>query len=1288
MRVVSDNTKLQPVISASSSLTGYSPELAIDNDGTTQWVSGTSDTTPYLQLDLGKIIRVYRIEIDFSNSNPASAPGTRTGQYGYLLSTDNPNDTNYGLSQLSGKSAWDTVASFTAPTFSGNTGTVVVQLPVAKAGRYWQIYWPNAVGAGQSLGIWEVRMYADTVVSETSSRADINGVMFTDQTNDLLEVVVQEQISKAISSATLKLNNKNSKWLSTQFPSGSVCRVWIDGVQKLYGTLIEFIPTYDTSGWVIDVTIHDWADSLVNNTLYQAWVATPIADNTKTNDIIAQGPNSILGMTLNSVGARVINSNGVLQAAGGANTVFYLKANNEAAWTTLQKLGAAALDGDWIIQNPGFDQGNVNTSTIGAGLSDTDGRWFSDVTSTSFKATVRDNGAGYPAPSALLDTTAVSAGGAIVSTLTNFHVPTVNYLGQLNIGQASLTYDGNFNNDTRYLYAEIFQPVLTSVSDLNQEGSLSAMAFFGPILTVDPNSTGTPSSYSQIFDFIVECSPSPGLSRRMHYLFGDKGYQGQIGASFPPPTTPYDAYFSPSLSAGGQTYFYADGTISNSSPSGVAEYLSTNFYADYAQVFGTIQANSDTVVSIRVRSIPFQDISGAEQQYTQKVWIDNVIMRTTGKVPPVQYDFNVTTDSNGNATLNWFPRPRPGVDLGYRHLDSSNNLYLYSIFPESDLNNINQFKFTKSDIYRTKTDIVLRGQQARAAQDGVRIDASLITSDQTYLGGVSPPHGSAFPVVEVQDQLNMGLFGRRMVQATDRSTNVLDLSRNAIAKFNQTQSPEQRGIITCKGNANLTPGYCVYIGSDSPDIAGWYYIQSTEHRWDKSGYITTVTLEDDRFRFANEFSRIQADASVVLAGSASPLKVKTYSKIGANVAGATYNSQSLGNISGHTWQYTQDQDVIRLPYNFIPELSAITHLTVTTTRLSGLEAYGGQGPSDYIIGVAGTFSAATGWDQNVPVKTFGANADEITLSLAPSGINTVSQVAQRFVMPNSSSGRLLFQLVGRIDSTTSVASNVYLNAAIVADSASPNTGQAPTAQSLLTPGSTIPTLSWIGGEVLNLGGLIHVGGPTPAPTQGGWKQIPFNKLGVTSSKFSWTGIFIEMEAPVGSQGFAPGQAYWLVITPSSVGYNFHLGGYHNAAPANEYALSQLYNNSAWGPLFGGDGQTSDVLYCQFWTQQALTSAGGVGLGTGNKLTIWDPYTGNAENSYVPTPGADQQFGLIDFPTYVLARKNSIGQVDVSFPMSVGGSTGPPSGVLSDSTLTNNYRSYGRHDYAARIVYIE
>jgi hypothetical protein len=1236
MKVVYDPSVLQPTATASSSSsTTTGPENAIDGNTTTFWESalGDSDTVgPWVQVDLTRLLKVYNIQITFDSIEVPSQL--------VVLSSDAPTDANYGTYPTSSSSAFDLIATI-VPI---NNGTNTISLANGKVARYWRFQSTTQT----QIRIKDITIYATSNIGNTTSRLNINGTMFYDGGNDLIKSNIFEQVSKGINSVQFTINNKDGKYLSANYPVGSSCRAWIDGVQKLLGTLIEFIPLFSpVQGLIIEGTIHDDGDYLVNNTLFQAWAGAAIADNTAKNDIIAQGANSILGMTTNSVGAQVINSGGVQQTTGGINTPFYQKADHIDAWKMLQNLQKRAVSGAWVLQNTGFDLGSVTTATLGLGLSSSDGFWTSYQTAAKFGGSVRDNSQGNPAPSGVLDTTAVVAGGVLSASLSNYGTG----LSSTN------TYDGNIKNDTYYLFAEIFQPCLVNVADLNQTMSLS---FF---ITENPGNVS-----NDIWDIIIETIPSPGVTRRYHYLMNyTSTHPGAVGSSTPANTA---------------TDYY-NTTLTSGSP------INRNFYSDYNSAFSAFPGNaagSDVIIAVRIRLLPFQNLAS---QNSNKVYVDNFSITPIAgvNIPPVQYDFNVGVGANGKSTLNWFPQPRAGVDLNYRHLDSSNNLKWFKAFPDSDLNNISDFKFTKGDLYRTKTDVTVHGNQIKTVNDGAQYDASLATSDIQYLAGQNPPHGSPFLTASIKSSVDQAQYGRRVTQLKVNDSNFSDLSRTAIAQYNSMRTAEQRALVTAKGNANLTPGYVVYVQSDFSDIQGYYYIVTAEHRWDETGYETVLTLQDDRFRFANDFAKVQADIANVFT-TAPALKSKTYIKKGANLAGATSPGNSNKSNTSHLWQYSQDQDVIRLPYNFLPELSTITNVRVTCTRMLGLEGIGTEVvPGDWEpVG-----DTATGWDQTITINNHPAGSTNKEVQI------TVQQlVAQRFVMPVVSSGRLLFRLNGRIPTTASLT-GTYLQAAVVQDSASSGTPNPFLTGQAFSASGTPAVFGWLGSVIVN--GLFGTP-PSAAPVLGGWKNIPFaniHQAGTDAEDDTVANdkdLFIEIENAA-QGGFVPNQIYWLVLKASSGGQNVWLQYQNNTGQYLNYFAAKQTNGvgTAWASLGGAFGD--NALFGNFYTQEALTSAGAAGEGAGNKATLWDPYTGNAFPFTAPKSaangsllGTDQQYSVSEFPSYIVARKNGFGQVDVSFVVSVGGAKGPPGATPEVPPDANGYKSYGRCDYACTVTYFE
>jgi len=531
----------------------------------------------------------------------------------------------------------------------------------------------------------------------------------------------------------------------------------------------------------------------------------------------------------------------------------------------------------------------------------------------------------------------------------------------------------------------------------------------------------------------------------------------------------------------------------------------------------------------------------------------------------------------------------------------------------------------------------------------------------------------------------MAQFGRRVTQKEVPQTNVSDLARDSIASWNNTRGVEQRADVICKGNANLTPGYAVYVDSDYSDIKGWYYIVTAEHRWDDMGYVTHLQLQDDKFRVANEFARLQANISTVL-NQAPIIKNKSFTKQGANLGGCTIpnlgtsglSTFGVGNNSRldteHTWIYqSMDADQLRLPFNFLPELAAITKVRVITTRLLSTEGVGSFNPPTGI----GTKSDGTGDGTNLPIPGFDTATDPVTGSTNTEyEVNGNNWVAQRFAVGTTSVGTLLFDFFCRRPSPNNQPKS-NLKIAVYNDINPSNVGG--------SPGSA---QSWIPGLTNYVYDSLAQPGAGLTNQQGQWKLIPYNAIiqsgpgNVQTPAANQDHMFVELTL---GKPFVPNQIFWVVMYVDGAGSLFFKRN-DGVTLSNNYIATSSDAGKTWS-LQSTGGATQSNLHFWWWPSLSLTSAGDTANGNGNGLTVWDTYTGSGQPAVPIVTGTGQIASSIDFPTFVIARKNSFGQVDVSFPASAGGSTNIWTGPTG-SAATAGYRPYGRWDYIANVTYLE
>ncbi len=1261
---------IQPVVTASSSNGAQTPDLAVDGDTSTYWESN-NETNPYIQIDLTMILSVDRVVITFDSVNRPSSFN--------ILTTDNPTDQEYG--QFSG--AFDLQRGSLTPVTGDNVYTWT-----AKNFRYLRI---QMNGTGQ-MRIKEIGVWAPTgIIQRTVSRMKINttglstpATYFTNQGADLIEVHLDEgpvgDRSEHINQVTFKLNNANisslgvitDKYLQTNYPTGSRTIVWLDGVLKLFGNLVEFIPDYGKGGFFVNGTVRDFGEFLINQKRRQAWAGVTYSDQNAASDVISGGINSLLGMCINSAGSRYFpgrfdnsgNSLGYTNIAStlaGPNTVQYLKSNNVPIWTMIGKIADAALDGAWTIQDPTITR--TSQTNIAQSGTITNGYWTGYKTNSQYSVLIGGNDAGGIAGATIDVTAGLIPGGAGGPAPGLNNSPT-------NIGGVLSPYDGSLANEKNLVYAEIIQPCFVKIAQLNQSASLSASIDFGNknvFITVDN------SNKSQAADMIVETIAVSGETRRLHYLFPALGTGGATTCSPPtnsptPPDTQTDGYLT-SFSRGG---------------------ASTNLYADYLAKFP--DGANDIVTTIRVRVVPMvPDLSvivcGGIALASITVTSLSLTPFSGTKTPPVRYDYYVTTTLSAGTLvpdLAFFPRPRPGVDntifvpgltsVGGRLLDDTNTIRFYTDFPRSDLNNMESFRISQADLYTTKNEMTATGTSTIEVANNQQIPAR----DATYLNGAPPYHGRGPPQVTIFDANSMATSGRRTDSIDIGSPDPSEVTRAALSAFNQTNTAITRGVVKTRGNPYLSPGFVVFLDSSFSNIAGYWYIISAKHDWTVDGYFTELTVSNDRFRFSSELLKLQLD--IFNAGfqasntqGTGSKEQKAFGKTGADLDGIE--------TSPYVEQNSIGQPSLRFPLWFVPEFSCIKRVNVTTTRLM----------DKIVAGIPGGFSFGFGgWDVANPYISGWSGAtteDKINPNSAPGP----SFLAQRVVLPvtATSSARMLIRIEGRIPNGQSFTPNTYLQMALYNETQ---------AYQGLTPENIIVFIPALFNAALRNSPNVFQNPYVPLGA-GGWINVPFSAIQQAGTDAIEGGantnhIYAEFE---NQNLFIPGQVYWLVMKTISANGNLYIQTKDNAVNTNGYSLPMSQSNTGaagsgaanWASLATGNHTAQLVAY----PQKALSSitvtaktnsvgTGGQGYGTPVNLIIYEPvsgkgYAARSVHTY------EQTLSVIDFPTATIARRNSRGDVDVAFPASVGDQL---PGYRSPGVGAPGGQNIARWDYTVDVQY--
>ncbi len=135
--------------------------------------------------------------------------------------------------------------------------------------------------------------------------------------------------------------------------------------------------------------------------------------------------------------------------------------------------------------------------------------------------------------------------------------------------------------------------------------------------------------------------------------------------------------------------------------------------------------------------------------------------------------------------------------------------------------------------------------------------------------------------------------------------------------------------------------------------------------------------------------------------------------------------------------------------------------------------------------------------------------------------------------------------------------------------------------------------------------------------------------------------------------FAPLTPVWFVLSATSG------GKCHVACDTNIFSDKSNYamrrdSILGWVAIPGGGTLYRQQLVGRVRLQRGLSSAGeafsGENLGSG--LTAWDPLTGKAY-PFTSTAGNSQKVATVDFPTAIIARKDSHGHIAVGIVCSAG-----------------------------------
>jgi hypothetical protein len=1251
--------------------------MAIDGNVNNYWESN-SESSPWIAVDMTKILRVYQVDITFDTVN---APTSF-----YIQSTDNPNDSSYGQND----GAWDTLQTDYNPKSGKNS--YLIPSRSQQEFRYLRI---KMVGTGV-MRIKEIAIWAATTTQGTTTRFKIGPNYITTASHDIMMVTLTEgPISDKCNEVNFKLNNKNEKYLQSNYPLGSPFTLWIDGVLKLFGTLSLFTPHYDTSGFIIDGQAKDYGDFMLNQTVRQAWASLTPSDPTQANDIISTGPSSILGLVTTSTGSRLFPGQptgypNIQSTAASPNFIPYFKSKNRDAWSLFKDLKVQAVDGAWGVQNGLFNQPQTLQTSVTVNNTISDGYWF------AYNTTITSVGS-----SDSLTGNVASVGTAFAKTV----VDQYDIVTQLNNDQESIYgtyfnadqpaqykrqypyYDGGIAAEGQYVYSELYQPVLFLVSQIsNSSSSITVSEQLTPSSSdYNPQNASalTPDyfEWEGVADIIIEGIALSGQVRRLHYVWANIGVtddndpddmQRSFFSSLEVPNTQFTG-FPDKMTPTGQDS--QDGYILPSTDdfstffTGVT--WNRNLYLDWISKFGS-SSTTDTITALRARVFPFIDkeqnysytpnVIATQPQFTTglKITQFNITLNSSVKNPPRQFDFFASSTTSSGTTVpdfQWFSQPRLGIDTN-RNLDDTNTIRIYTDFPRSDLNTLISFDIMP-DPYTVKNESFAVGSPSYVLPQNFQVNAR----DPNYLIGLPPWHGTNTPKFDVSSVTSMATLGRRKV-GTDITGTIQDTARTAIGTLNSSLTTPNRVTIKTRGNANLTPGQVVYLDSSYVAPKGYWYIVSTTHSWTVNGYETEITASTDKLRFSTELVRLQQQVyasafvgnSPSIANQTGTTKTATFSKYAADMNGVEITQNPEQSPSG--------QPSVRFPYNFLPEFAHVKRIQVSTTRLLAPLQHGFTGQGTTGIGILGNKNTYFGWDTG---NTFGDGSFESPAQYFD--CNDGNQFAQRFVSTTSANSfRLDF---AAYLSNLNYGSGSTLVVTVYTDQQKAGAGPIPAnANWGLFVG---PGLYALGGLILGAFGVTNSKLERPTMTGSTSVIIPFGNLSQTSVG---AGGSLQTSVELNLQQIMPaGTPFWVGFATQSAGgtnVKLLLSGDGNRQPS---ATATTGNN--WTSNSAPGGPTSQLASTMYPTL-CLTSAGATGYGNGNMLTAWDSLgQGNAYESNIPF-SQNQSLGLIDIPTSFVVREHTVGRTDVWCPASAGTTSGGPPGVFENG--------FSRWDYSVTCTY--
>lgn len=1097
------------------------------------------------------------------------------------------------------------------------------------------------------------------------------GTLFSQLTNDLIDVDVMQMLGRQVWSGQVQLNNTKQRYSRATFPEGTPVKIWIDGNTVLLGTVTNFDPKFTARGLTANIEVRGY-DDFLNQDIHYAWAASPISDQTQANDILSTGPNSVLGQTLNSVGTRVIGNLNTLNAQLGPNIVVYYKAKDIPKFQVLNDLAETAMDGAWILQNTNFSPtlATYGTSLGRSGSGVSDGYWFGVTTRPGYTIDLRTP--------EVANGVSLFSGSAIKSG--TISIPDTN---------PAFGWDGNLGNDSLYNYTEVFQSVFFPISATSVAGSIQFTTAFGVQINSTTGGVGVwANAGNQVDELIVEGEDKIGRIKRLHYIVkafitykstgpscatgsnpqANFNYSGG-NAVYPPPDTDVDKYIDLSGQTGGTCGW--DST-SNQFTGTTARNLHTDWITKFDVAGLSSSSNSDVVTVIRIRQYPFVrpliNPSGEPNQSIVSTDWSNVKITPVAhiKTPPVRYDFYVTESSVGSqvADLFFFPRPRPNIDLSYRNLSGVNNIRWY-VNPAtspvsslgSDFNNVETFDFMKGDVYRVKNDTTTYGGQAVAVTDKATIDATALFYNARVAG--RDTHSSKQEQINLADMASITSIGRRQKFFTLTQTDPVELVRETVKLAYQNRLTESRGTIKTRGNSALVPGYIITVESDYSELAGKYLIHQAQHKWNSNGYMTTINVEDIDFLMTNEFARAQASiwqaAGQGGRGSSTSgnLKSAEFTKLNVDPTGTTQANLTQGgngvflitkgSDTPPTASAGMDYSVFALPLNTVPEFSNVRFVTATISQMIGAENRGNAGTfgpsggfhSGNVNDVLAQQEDSTGWatmSQSEALQTIVAGEQNMG---TPS-----SYIAQRFLC-TVSTGSFLFVFRGRMPtgSGSSFGGDGIMEFSIWNDS---NIATIPTPGDPMVGAQGDVTFGWtVWQNYIAPGGIYKIAGQQyAAPT--GWIEVPTNKIthtGPNSPTITSNAVAVEikMQQPVN-----PGTNLWFVMRVQSAGgtanpvspwiqYSSNSGPYLYPAELSDTAGRGTTAIDRWKTLFGVGNALNAFKLTNFHVY---------GLAPINSFGAYQPTNAAVQVHYPGTVGitsAAQNQSLLNVP--VITDKN-------------------------------------------------